>query len=200
MPRKFLADRFHIDLVVTSHDPKCPSFSVGKASRLLIACKINPQAIRVAGIHLAQAALGQPFIPVTPLPAIQTQATTLKAWCAYLNSTAAVVSLMNRRQKKLTYADYSLDQLRSVPVPDPTKCDLAPLLDAFRELGNAELLPWPHMDECPARATLDAAAAQVLGIDPVEIADWRKRLVREPTISNSPAIADAGRHLVSETP
>ncbi len=158
-----------------------------KASRLLIACKINPQAIRVAGIHLAQPALGQPFIPVTPLPTIQAPAATLKAWCAYLNSTPAVLTLMNRRQKKLTYADYSLDQLRAIPVPDPAKCDLAPLLDAFRELGNAELLPWPRMDECSARAALDEAAAQVLGIDAAKIADWRERLVHEPTISNRPA-------------
>ena len=158
-----------------------------KASQLLIACKINPQAIRVAGIHLAQAALGQPFIPVTPLPTIQAPEPTLKAWCAYLNSTPAVLSLMNRRQKKLTYADYSLDQLRSIPVPDPAKCDLAPLLDAFRELGNADLLPWPQMDECAARAGLDEAAAQVVGIDAAKIADWRERLVREPTISNKPA-------------
>ena len=158
-----------------------------KASQLLIACKINPQAIRVAGIHLAQPALGQPFIPVTPLPTIQLPGPTLKAWCAYLNSTPAVLSLMNRRQKKLTYADYSLDQLRSIPVPDPAKCDVAPLLDAFRELANSELLPWPQMDECSARAALDEVAAQVLGIDAAKIADWRERLVREPTISNRPA-------------
>ena len=160
-----------------------------RASRMLIACKINPQAIRVAAIHLPQAMLGQPFIPVTPLPAIPMPA-ALMAWCAYFNSTPAVVSLMNRRQKKLTYADYSLDQLRSVPVPDPTKCDLSPLVDAFRELGNAELLPWPQMDQCPTRAQLDEAAAHVLDIDPAEIANWRERLVREPTISNKPTISD----------
>ena len=89
-----------------------------KASKLLIACKINPQAIRVAAIHLTRAALGQPFIPVMPLPAVRAPSSTLKAWCAYFNSTPAMVSFMNRRQKKLTYADYSLDQLRSMPVPE----------------------------------------------------------------------------------
>ena len=94
---------------------------------------------------------------------------------------------MNRRQKKLTYADYSLDQLRSMPVPDPAKCDLAPLADAFRKLGGTELLPWPQMDQCAARAALDEAAAQVLGLDAAEIADWRQRIVREPTVSNRPA-------------
>ena len=155
-----------------------------KASRMLVACKINPQAIRVAAVHLPQPALGQPFIPVTPLPHISPPAETMEAWCAYLNSTPAILSFMNRRQKKLTYADYSLDQLRAIPVPDPSKCDLAPLQDAFRELGKSTLMPWPQMDQCPVRTELDAAAATVLGFDPAEIADWRQRIVREPTVSN----------------
>ena len=155
-----------------------------KASRMLVACKINPQAIRVAAVHLPQPALGQPFIPVTPLPHISPPAETMEAWCAYLNSTPAILSFMNRRQKKLTYADYSLDQLRAIPVPDPSKCDLAPLQDAFRELGKSTLMPWPQMDKCPVRTELDATAATVLGIDPAEIADWRQRIVREPTVSN----------------
>ena len=155
-----------------------------KASRMLVACKINPQAIRVAAIHLPQAMLGQPFIPVTPLPHVSAPAATLEAWCAYLNSTPAILSFMNRRQKKLTYADYSLDQLRSMPVPDPSKCDLAPLQAAFRKLGESALMPWPQMDECAVRAELDEATAAVLGINPAEIADWRQRIVHEPTVCN----------------
>ena len=158
-----------------------------KASQLLLACKINPQAVRVTAIHLPQAVLGQPFIPITPLPTTPRPAATLMAWCAYLNSTPALLSFLNRRQKKLTYADYSLDQLRSVPVPDPAKCDLMPLEDAFRELGDAELLPWPQMDKCRTRARLDAVAGMCLGIDAKEVADWRERIVREPTVSNRPA-------------
>ena len=160
-----------------------------KASRLLIACKINPQAIRVAAIHLTRVALGSPFVPITPLPTARMSSATLRAWCAYLNSTPAIVSFMNRRQKKLTYADYSLDQLRSMPVPDPAKCDLAALSDAFRKLGGAELLPWPEMEGCLTRSALDDAAAQVLGLDPAEIANWRARIAREPTVSNKPALA-----------
>ena len=153
-----------------------------KASKLLIACKINPQAVRVTAIHLARAALGQPFIPVTPLPHLSAPAETLEAWCAYLNSTPAIVSFMNRRQKKLTYADYSLDQLRAMPVPDPAKCDLAPLQAAFDKLGKSTLRPWPQMDKCPLRTELDAAAADVLGIDAAEMADWRMRIAKEPTV------------------
>ena len=158
-----------------------------KASKLLIACKIRSSRVRVAAIHLPQPVLGQPFIPVTPLPHIGAPASTLRAWCAYLNSTPAALSFLNRRQKTLDYSDYSLDQLRSMPVPDPAKCDLAPLADAFRKLGSTDLLPWPQMDQCPARAALDDATADVLGLDAAEIANWRQRIVAEPTVSNSPA-------------
>ena len=158
-----------------------------KASKLLIACKIRSSRVRVAAIHLPQPVLGQPFIPVTPLPHIGAPASTLRAWCAYLNSTPATLSFLNRRQKTLDYSDYSLDQLRSVPVPDPAKCDLAPLADAFRELGSTDLLPWPQMDQCATRAALDDAAADALGLDAAEIANWRQRIVAEPTVSNRPA-------------
>ena len=142
-----------------------------KASRMLIACKIRASTIRVAAIHLPSPALGQPFIPVVPSPSVERPAETLKAWCAYLNSTPASLSLLNRRQKTLDYSDYSLDQLRAIPVPDPAKCDLTPLKDAFRTLANAELLPWPQMNRCPVRAELDSATARVLGVDEAEIAD-----------------------------
>ena len=38
------------------------------------------------------------------------------------------------------------------------------------------------MHDCPNRAILDQAAAQVLRIDGCIIADWRERIAREPTV------------------
>ena len=40
---------------------------------------------------------------------------------------------------------------------------------------------------CRVRASLDEAAARVLGLDLNLIADWRARIVVEPTISNREA-------------
>ena len=158
-----------------------------KASTMLIACKINPQAIRVAAIQLERPALGQSFIPVTPLDVVSDPAKALQAWCAYLNSTPAALSWLNRRQKKLTYASYSLDQLRSIPVPNPKSVDLRPLLDAFQELGEAEMLPWPKMHKCAVRAELDDAVAKVLDLDTAEVKEWRERIAKEPTVSGKAA-------------
>ena len=43
--------------------------------------------------------------------------------------------------------------------------------------------PRLQMHDCPNRAILDQAAAQVLRIDGRTIADWRERIAREPTVS-----------------
>ena len=158
-----------------------------KASRMLVACKVRGSKIRVTAIHLPMPALGQPFIPVTPLEHIKSPHETLKAWCAYLNSTPAALSFLNRRQKTLDYSTYSLDQLRSIPVPDPASVDLTPLVDAFERLSRSEMLPWPRMPECPIRAEIDKAVATVLGLDPARLAEWRERIAAEPTVSNKPA-------------
>ena len=46
-------------------------------------------------------------------------------------------------------------------------------------------LPWPNMDECRGRAVLDVAAARVAGLDKDQVADWRARLVVEPSIKRA---------------
>ena len=73
-------------------------------------------------------------------------------------------SYLHRCAVKLTYGRYRPARLHTIPLPDPAKCDLAPMADAFRELQDAELLPWPQMNECPVRAKLGATAAACLDI------------------------------------
>ena len=110
-----------------------------------------------------------------------------KAWCAYLNSTCGTLSLLNIRARKLTYPQYSLDLLRSIPLPDPSRCDITPLVRVFDEVCEEELQPWAQMDVDPVRHRIDDAVAEVLDLDEGELADWRRRIVNEPTVSNKPA-------------
>ena len=70
---------------------------------------------------------------------------------------------------------------------DPSRADLTPLVRAFDDLCNAELQPWAQMDIDPVRHQIDDAVAEVLDLDPAEMADWRRRIVNEPTVSNKPA-------------
>lgn len=168
-----------------------------KASRLLVAAKLNPQAVRTASVLVDEPALGNAWVPVMPLgdSALadpNEQLRSQKAWCAFLNSTPGAVLFLNRRSKKLTYPAYSLDQLRSLPCPDPGKVRTGYLAATFDELQHRELLPWTQMDCCPVRARLDAVVGQMLDIKPAKLAEWRRRLVQEPTISNKKRIV--GEH------
>ena len=59
--------------------------------------------------------LGSLFTPVAPKLAESLRAG--KAWCIWFNSTAGILSYLNIQQRKLTYPAFSLDGLRSLPVP-----------------------------------------------------------------------------------
>ena len=39
-------------------------------------------------------------------------------------------------------------------------------------------------EQCEVRQIIDEAAALALGVEPTIIADWRRRLPKEPTITN----------------
>lgn len=111
----------------------------------------------------------------------------MRAWCAWLNSTPGVLAYLHRRARKLTYGRYRPAQIHTLPLPDPAKADLAPLASAYERLQDHALEPWPRMNQCPVRAELDRAAAELLRIDPATLADWRERISSEPTVSNKPA-------------
>ena len=98
-----------------------------------------------------------------------------------------ITQLRGIRELKLTYPRYALASLRSLLVPDPSLVDIAPLADAFTAIRAKALSPWPQMHNCPNRAILDQAAAQVLRIDGRTITDWRERIAREPTVSGNSA-------------
>ncbi|MDE0444646.1 MAG: hypothetical protein OXL38_21385, partial [Gammaproteobacteria bacterium] len=62
------------------------------------------------------------------------------------------------------------------------------LRSAFDEVCNVELLPMKQAEECAARRIIDDAAAFACGVEPMVLADWRRRLAAEPTITNRPAV------------
>lgn len=155
-----------------------------KASRLLIANRLRTDTVRVTACRADQPLLGSAWVPVRP---IEPNPDFERALCAWWNSTPGILTLLHSRSKALDYARYSLDALRALLVPDPKRTAIEPLCEAFDHCCSSSLLPWPQMHECPTRAMLDQAAAQVLRIDGRSIADWRRRIAREPTVSKAPA-------------
>ena len=105
------------------------------------------------------------------------------ALCAWWNSTPGILTLLHSRAKALDYTRYALNALRSLLVPDPNGVNITPLSDAFAVCRSQTLLAWPELHACPTRAILDEAAARVLRIDGRKIADWRRRIALEPTVS-----------------
>ena len=151
-----------------------------KASRLLVVNRLRTDTVRVSACYAPQPLLGSAWIPVSPTspnPAFE------HALCAWWNSTPGILTLLHCRAKSLDYPRFALDSLRALLIPDPNLVDVTPLADAFTETRAKALQPWPQMHDCPNRAILDQAAAQVLRVDGRTIADWRKRIAREPTVS-----------------
>ena len=154
-----------------------------KAGRLLVVNRLRTNTVRVSACYAPQPLLGSAWIPVRPIspnPAFE------HALCAWWNSTPGILTLLHCRAKALDYPRFALASLRALLVPDPKRVDIAPLADAFAATRAEALRPWPQMHDCPNRAILDQAAAQVLRIDGRVIADWRKRIAKEPTVSGVP--------------
>jgi len=109
-----------------------------------------------------------------------------KAFTAFMNSSFGAIQMLNRRNKKLTYPSYKIDQLETMHLPDPAQADLQPLIEAFEATKNTPLQRLSQCDTDPVRRTLDHAAAKTLGIDPALTGQWRKWLSQEPTITGKP--------------
>ena len=163
----------------------------GKASRLLIVNRLRTDTVRVSACYAPQPLLGSAWIPVRPIspnPALD------HALCAWWNSTPGILTLLHCRAKALDYPRFALDSLRSLLIPNPNCVNITPLADAFTATRAKALRSWPQMHDCPNRAILDQAAAQVLHIDGRTIADWRKRIAREPTVSGSRTGRDSAKN------
>ena len=111
-----------------------------------------------------------------------------KALCLYLNSTPGLLSLLGERDnRKPSYPSFSLDTLRSVPVPDFAALGTAEhdlLNGCFDRLQNETLQPFPKLDDDPVRTQIDDAVIQALGLNPEGVATIRRELAREPSVAN----------------
>ena len=152
---------------------------------LLLPTQLWLPLARVASVTLEEAAVGSRWVPCRPHdPDIA------KALCLYLNSTPGLLSLLGERDnRKPSYPSFSLDTLRSLPVPNFADLDTEQLelLDGwFDWLAGDTLLPLPRMNEDPVRRQIDEAVTQALGLDPEWVASIRQELAREPSVTDRP--------------
>ena len=154
-------------------------------SHFLLSLRLRLNTAAISAVIVEQPAVGSPWTPCRPHDA---NVATRHALCAYLNSTAGMFALLSRRAHRvLSRPAFSLDTLRSIPVPNfPALGDDVrdALAGAYEALKNEVLLPFPQMDEDPIRRQLDTAVTNALNLDPEWVAQIRRALSEEPSITN----------------
>ena len=105
----------------------------------------------------------------------------------FLNSSVGILSLLgDRTNKKPTYPNLSIDDLRKLTVPDFTEIGesaIQTLASAYDLLADRTLLPLSQMDSCDTRLALDAAICTTLDIDPETVHTIRRSLAAEPSVT-----------------
>ena len=154
-----------------------------RRGRFFLSYKLRLPLARVAAVILPHAALSSIWITCTA-----DDAAAENSLCAYLNSSLGILAVLGGRDNRVpSYPQFSLETLRSIPVPNlPALGGEARgrLAAAFEELKEEVLLPLPRMDEDPVRRRLDEAVIDALDLDPEWVAGIRRALAEDPCISN----------------
>ena len=150
-------------------------------SLLLLPSQLRLNLARVAAVMLPERAVGSRWIPCRPH-----DPDLAKALCLYLNSAPGLLTLLGGRDSRVpSYPSFSLDTLRSLPVPSFAELDVdarAKLSETFDLLQKETLLPLPYMHKDPVRKQIDDAVTSALGLDPEWVATVRRELAREPSV------------------
>ena len=153
-------------------------------SQLLLPHRLWLPLARASAVMLPERAVGSIWTPCRPHdPRIN------KVLCLYLNSTPGLLSLLGARDnRKPSYPSFSLDTLRSLPTPNFTDLDdseLELLSSCFDRLQNETLQPFPQMTDDPVRQQIDDTVVHALGLGTEWVATIRRRLAREPSVTDS---------------
>ncbi len=152
-------------------------------SQMLLPHRLRLNVARVAAVMLRERAVGSIWTPCLPH-----DPDMAKAVCLYLNSTPGLLSLLGARDNRVpSYPSFSLDTLRSLPVPNFAALGAAErdlLSSWFGWLQNETLQPLPQMHEDPVRQQIDDAVVKALGLDPEWVATMRRELAREPSVTD----------------
>ncbi len=154
---------------------------------LLLPHRLFLPTARVATVRLNTPALGSLWTPCRLTVSQNCLPELEKALCVYFNSSVGILAILgDRTNKKPTYPQFSLDDLRKLATPDfaaiggDAAAQLAAAYDAHA--GNI-LLPLPQMNDCPIRRALDDAVIAALDLDREMMATLRRSLAAEPSVT-----------------
>ena len=159
----------------------------GQRGRFLLPQRLFLPTTRVLSVRLDLPGLGSAWVPCRIGTALDTTENWEKALCAYLNSSVGILAVLgDRSNKKPTYPNFSLDDLRRLPVPDFAAIGpqaVTGLAAAYDRYANSVLLPLPQLNACPARIALDTAVIAALDLDGELVANIRRQLAMEPSVT-----------------
>ncbi len=150
-------------------------------SQLLVPMRLDTITGRLTGLWTPHPSFGW-WVPI----AVHDKSIA-KALAAWWNSTPVRLMLLNRRGRKMTYPVWQLAHLREIRIPRTDNPAWAALKSAFDQTCKTALLPMKQAEACAARKKIDDAAALAIDVSPHVLADWRRRLAAEPTITNTRA-------------
>ena len=156
-------------------------------SRLLLPHRLFLPTARVMAVRLESPSLGSAWTPCRPSPSIADPSLLQSTLCAYLNSSVGMLALLgNRSNKKPTYPNVSIDDLRKLVVPDFAAIGdavITQLASAYDAQAQATLLPLPELARDPVRRALDDAVVSALELDGETVAAIRRSLAAEPSVT-----------------
>ena len=156
-------------------------------SRLLLPTHLRLNTIRVVTVRLETPVVSSLWVPCNVSGPSDALLEWEKALCAFLNSSIGVLTLLGDRTNKLpTRPNLSLDDLRSLTVPDFATIgqdSVQGLATAYDSLAEDVLLPLPQMYTDPVRCSLDDSVSLALGLDNELVGTVRRHLAAEPSIT-----------------
>ena len=156
-------------------------------STLLLPHRLFLPTARIAVVRLSTPALGSLWTPCRVKVPQYGSGELEKALCVYFNSSVGVLAILgDRSNRKPTYPQFSLDDLRSLPVPDFATIGtdaVSKLAAAYDKYAESILMPLPQMNDCPVRKALDNVVCAALEIDGETVATIRRQLSMEPSVT-----------------
>ena len=159
----------------------------GQRSSLLLPLRLFLPTTRVISPRLNTLGLGSAWAPCKIKAGAALPIDAEKALCVYLNSSIGILAMLgDRSNRKPTYPNLSLDDLRKLTVPNIGALnadEVSSLVTVYDRYAHRILLPLPQMDADPVRRDLDDVVCTALGLDAELVSTVRRQLAAEPSVT-----------------
>jgi hypothetical protein len=156
-----------------------------RSGRIVLGERLWLVTQRVVAVHMSERVLGNVW---WPFALAEDDERVSKALVLWLNSTLGLMLMLaHREETRGAWVAFKKPVLTAMPVLDPrqlSSATLATLAERFDEISGLSLNPFPQMESDPARAMIDAALMDALGLPDVGV--LRSLLGQEPVISMQP--------------